>query len=161
MECHGSPIHQSSRKTKLESNRRMNRPEVNRPNNSPKQLCSTMSYRAPPDPTLHFEDQCAHRLHRINSTSDQLTDLELSNEPLHNEQNKDPVVLTSKQLLQENTSFGPCVDEHGMGVVLLWSHATNLTIKNYILYRNFERPDGVMKYLQAVIPKSLRVEFLK
>ena len=161
VECDGSTTHQLYQKAELESDIRVGQLKHKWPNNAHGRLCSSIPYQPPPDPTLYVEDLCAHHLQRINSMNDQVTGLKLSNETLRNEQNKDPVLLTVKHLLQENTSFDQCVDEHGLGVVLLWSQAASLTIENDILYRKFERPDGVMKYLQAVTPKSLRVEFLK
>ena len=144
---HGSniqPVRQSSRW----SDHNMNRMTQQRP---------------PPDPTLYVEGICEQIItgNKIQSISDNLSEPKLSNESLRAEQNKDPVLSIVKLLLNENVSFDECVDEHGMGVVHLWSQAASLRIENDILYRQFERPNGAMAYMQAVTPKSLRVEFLK
>ena len=42
----------------------------------------------------------------------------------------------------------------------LWAQRQSLTIKSGILYRKFVRPDGSLRYLQVVVPRSLRTQFL-
>ena len=42
----------------------------------------------------------------------------------------------------------------------LWAQRQTLEVKNGILYRQFVRPDGTLQFLQVVVPRSLRTQFL-
>ena len=42
----------------------------------------------------------------------------------------------------------------------LWAQRQSLEIKNGVLFRKFMRPDGSLRYLQVVVPRSLRTQFL-
>ena len=42
----------------------------------------------------------------------------------------------------------------------LWAQRQTLEVENGVLYRRYVRPDGSLRYLQVVVPRSLRTSFL-
>ena len=42
----------------------------------------------------------------------------------------------------------------------LWAQRQTLEVENGVLYRRYVRPDGSLRYLQVVVPRSLRTQFL-
>jgi hypothetical protein len=53
------------------------------------------------------------------------------------------------------------VQKQSLGVQHLYAQWQSLQLKDGILYRCFQRPDGTVQYWQVLVPKSLRLEYLK
>ena len=74
-------------------------------------------------------------------------------------QQMDPVISKVIELLPEKDTKVE-VDQHGMGVVHLWSQRKSLIIIKGLLHRKFETAEGLLQYEQILVPFPLRAEFL-
>ena len=111
------------------------------------------------------------RRRRVNKTSapadDGLVDPQgkslLSKDMLRERQEEDHVVgLVIKWLKGPDTAPTPSEltssDPEAQG---LYAQRSSLQLNDGVLYRCYERPDGTLRFLQVVVPRSLRGEFLQ
>ena len=52
------------------------------------------------------------------------------------------------------------VDEWVMGVVQLWTQRKSLFMYKEVLHRHYVTPQGILRYQQILVPRSLREKFL-
>ena len=127
------------------------------------QLTSKTSNITIHEPSLWVEQKLMESLKLPDSCNNLSNEskLQLNTETMKNEQDKDHNLAIIKKLINENTDPDADVSEYGMTVVKLWSQAASYVIQKGVLYRKFERSDGISTFLQALTPKSLRLEMLK
>lgn len=80
-----------------------------------------------------------------------------------------------RRLQQEDANIGPVMswletglrppkevlDSGDPEIKSYWMQWDSLTLTDGLVYRKFERPDGICQYLQLLVPRSMRCTFLK
>jgi hypothetical protein len=86
----------------------------------------------------------------------------LSTEVIQRKQNRDPVTSMVIKLLSDPTRRPTWEDvvEADREVQLLYAQWQTLELRNEILYRRYENPDGSVRFYQIVVPRKLRNAFM-
>jgi hypothetical protein len=75
------------------------------------------------------------------------------------EQNKCDDIKKVIELLPQKETLDN-VDEWGMGVVQLWTQRKSLYMYKDVLHRHYVTPQGVLRFQQILVPRTLREKFL-
>ena len=97
------------------------------------------------------------------TTTDSQTGLTLvTNEVLSEQQTRDRIITVVRSWLENPDTVPDDNELHTLspGIQHLWSQRQTLEVKGGVLYRRYVHPDSSLRYLQVVVPRSLRTEFL-
>jgi len=81
---------------------------------------------------------------------------------LRDQQGRDTVICVVRRWIETPDTVPDDNELHTLDPAIqhLWAQRQTLEVKDGILYRRYMRPDGVLRYLQVVVPRSLRAYFL-